>query len=271
MYRQTFFAAVALLIAQAACSSSTPPQQFGELKSKITTGRVQSSVVAGAAAGEAVNLSYREPLTTAQAVWEQIILPTLVFAQSSTIKVQPGAVACIREDQQILIPKTRCVVADALGNSRFDWLPATKAGTHQALASSQYGLETTKEDTVTITVVAAAVDSLAFFDNIAMRTSPAVYSVDHLTDKYGNAVPYRMPSDARLTAQDTVLGSVGARTLTFAASSADNTWRTVFLTGNNGVSIAQFTYRLLLDAGVAKIQAAICGLKVSPCASQLWK
>lgn len=103
-------------------------------------------------------------------------------------------------------------------------------------------------------------------------------SPSHLMDRFSNAVPYRLQGDSRLTVQDTTLGSEGARTVTFTASSVDSVWRTLPVTGNASAVIARMSYRLVYSSegiggtGVLpRIQAVFCGVKRDPCVSENWK
>lgn len=269
MMSRSMFAAA--LILMSACGDSTKPATLGPLDSRIIEGDRQAGTAGGTPPARVVELVFRNELALAPKSRLDWMLPTFAFAQSVTIHAQPNSVACVGEEQHDLVPKTRCVNTDSVGQSRFDWIAMpTKVGTYKALLNATYGLEATTFDTVTIVVAAGPADSSAFIDNFSPRTSPAGFGAA-LSDKFGNSVPYRIPADARLTPQDTVLGSAGARTVVFSAGAADGIWRTVFLTGNAGAPIGQFTYKIALDNGVPKIFAAICGVKVSPCESVTWK
>lgn len=267
------------------CSDGTEPVKYGAIDSRITQGEKQTHVAGSQVPNPVIDLVFRNPLTGSviqqPSRLERILLPKLAYALQAAgvnVKVQPNSVVCVGEEQTVLIPAVRCVNSDNQGNSRFDFLATTQAGTHRALIRATYGVETTIPDTVEIVVAAAPPAATWKNDAIATRASPAAFLPAHVRDPYDNASPYRIPSDARLTAQDTVLGSAGARTVTFSAASVDSLWRTLMLTGAQG-SIAQFRYRLVYSANavgasgqtVPAIQAVICGLSVNPCVSESHK
>lgn len=250
----------------AACGGESPTelQKFGDIKGEVTEGRSQRSTAKTAQAGQRVTYRvYREQVS--------LMAAGSTASASANIKLQPNASACVGEDQADLIPFSRCVTTDSLGQSRFDFptLP-TKAGRYVAKLNATYGLEATTFDSVVVVVDPALPDSTFKNDALAARTSPASFLATHIVDKFGNAVPFRMVSDSLLTVQDTTLGSAGARTVTFAAAKADSIWRTRAITGANG-SIARMSYRLVVDNGAARIHAVFCGLSAAPCVSTTWK
>jgi hypothetical protein len=80
-----------------------------------------------------------------------------------------------------------------------------------------------------------------------------------------NPIPYRIPSDGRLVAGDTALGSTGARTVSFTAAVADGVFRVIGITGEGGKVIANMRYRVFMNDGTPQIDWTACGLSVSPC------
>jgi hypothetical protein len=101
---------------------------------------------------------------------------------------------------------------------------------------------------------------------IAQSPSPAVFSPGTVADSLSvrNPIPFRIPSDDRLTAMDTTLGSVGARTVSFTPAGADGLWHIVILTGKNGQPLAQLDYRITVGPP-PYISAVSCGLLVTSC------
>lgn len=189
-------AAIALVVA---CGKGTEPTAYGSLDSRIIRGAAQSYTAGGITPDVVIDLVFRNPITGRvihrPSTWERLLLPKVAYAlQVTGIKVQPNSVVCVREDQQVLIPLVRCVNSDAEGNTRFDFMSTTKAGTHQALIQATYGLETTIPDTVTIAVApdvyaTSALDSgWTFFQQTETMTFPERMGYD----KYGNPVPVRL-------------------------------------------------------------------------------
>jgi hypothetical protein len=205
------------LVVLTACSDTN----YGALRARVVEGREQT-VVAGSIASKAVNLSYREALAYHEPAWKRWTIPAAAYAQtSSQIRVAPGAVACVREDQSELIPTERCVTADAQGNSRYDWLTTPiHAGEYCARVSTKLGLEQSQVDSVCVTVVAGALDSI-LLQNWGLDVSPAKLAASAVSDKHGNPIPFRIVSDGRLTVQGDVVGTDAARTVTFNASMLD--------------------------------------------------
>lgn len=182
----------------------------------------------------------------------------------------PGAVVCSAGGNGRLTAFSPCTSTDAQGKAFFVFEPSTTAGEATSEIRGYLNGEAVVFDTAVALITPGAVDSLFFQDAIAQRTSPATFMAAHLMDRFDNSVPYRIPADARLTPVDTVLGSTGARTVTFVAAAVDSTWRTLMLTGEQGVAIAQFAYRLVFGTnGAPRIQATMCGLK-KQCVSALW-
>lgn len=190
------------IAAVAGCSSGSEPQQFGSLDSRITRGERQTYTAGGDTPEIVIDLVYRNPLTgvmrhTKPPLWERVVLPRLAHALQTvgvTVKAQPNSVVCVREDQTVLVPAVRCVNSDLEGNTRFDFLATTKAGTHMALIQATYGLETTVPDTVQITVLpdVFADSPLLRYTSFPGRPLPATFSPEVALDKYGNPVPYRL-------------------------------------------------------------------------------
>lgn len=180
-----------------------------------------------------------------------------------------GAVVCAGGGNGGLVPFSVCTNTTAQGTSIWVFSATTTAGEATVEIRGYLNDDPVVFDTAIATVLPGIPDSNGVNDAIAQRLSPAVFQVAHVQDRFGNATPYRIPSDEHLTAQDTVLGSEGARTVTFTEASADSVWRTITLTGEAG-PIAKFSYRIVHASGI-RIQAVICGLKVDPCESELWK
>lgn len=225
----------------AACNSSSAPRQMGALDSRITQGEYQTTKAGASVPQLVVDQVFRNPITgsitSRPSIWERLILPPIAHAlQSVGVQVQPNSVVCVSEDQTILVPKVRCVNSDSEGNTRFDFLQTTKAGTHEAHIQATYGTETTIPDTVTIDVApdVFAKSPLQSGTSWPGRTTPAEFPAEVAQDQYDNAVPYRLQVQEAAYAQlrDTLgrlvirggiriyartlndsLGSAGARTI----------------------------------------------------------
>lgn len=258
---------LAALFTAIACSGSTTPPTLGGLKQEIIAGRLQTSVAAPNTPSAAiVDFVYRERLALAPtpSTFERLLLPSYAYAQTSkSVLAQPNSVVCVGEDQTDLIPFARCVTTDALGQSRFDFprLP-TKSGTYRARFNAVYGLEASTLDSVVITVTPARLDSNYRMQGIPSQQSPAVFPGDGVRDIYGNGLPYRIVSDGRLTVLDTVVGSVGARTVTFGQAQVAGRRYTAELRGTGDVLVGRMSYHIGLSSGVPIISFTACGVKV---------
>lgn len=236
--------ALLLLGLVVACGDDKDPA-LGALQTKVISGRTQTLVAGSGEPEEATNLSFRPILSVAQTPkWQRALLPKLLHAQTSSvnIQVQPGAIACVSENQTILVPKTRCVTADAFGQSRFDFIETHVAGTHKALLNSTYGLEATTFDTVTIIILPDVADPNFSPVTGPLQLSPAVIPVNAVKDRWGNAVPFRVVGDTVLTVGSDVVGTEGARTLTFSKSTSGDV--VTELRGTNNALVGWLRYRI---------------------------
>lgn len=244
--KHRYLIAVALTaVTLTGCRGDKDPT-VGPLQTKVVSNRKQTVTAGSWETGPSTNLTFRNVLSVAERPrWERALLPKLLHAQTSVeIQVQPGAVACVSEDQTILIPKTRCVTADAQGQSRFDFLETHVAGTHTARLNSTYGLEATTFDTVTI-VVLPDVASPNFGPLVwPLQGPPVVVSENAVQDRWGNAVPFRIVSDSVLTSLGDTVGSESARTVTYTPSNVNMPTRYAELRGANNTLVGWLAYSL---------------------------
>jgi hypothetical protein len=198
---------------------------------------------------------------------ERILLPRLAYAQTVVNgSPVPGAVVCASEQDKDLVPFARCTNTGSDGKATFFFIPPTTAGAYiskiNGTLTTNGVVEATTFDTAKATVVPGPVNpnfsSLAYFGGLGLTPSPARFPKNGLVDVYNNAVPYRIPADALITPQDTVLGSEGAHTVTFAK--LDSTYHVVALTGDQGAVIAHLRYRIVSDNGTLKIDWDSYGL-----------
>lgn len=268
--------AVSVISAGCGSDSLTP---LGEAISAIVSGNSQRVTA------DQVALNNDLP----QAVVQQMVRTTAGIVSLATVnatdpvvlKGSPivGAVVCAEGGNGRLTPFSRCTNTDAQGKATFVFETSTVAGEATAEIRGYLDGKPAVFDTAIATVLPGVPDSNAINDFIAPRASPATYLPTHVVDRFANPAAYRIPADARLTPQDTVMGSAGARTVTFDASTVDSVWRTVILTGDQDAAVVQLTYRLVFSTeglgatgqNVPRIQAVFCGLKVSACKSTNWQ
>lgn len=198
--RKPALLALLAIAAAAGCRGSAEPQPLGPLESRITQGEKQTYTAGGTTPDKVIDLVYRDVLTGSvrhgrPPLWERVLLPRLAYAlQAVGVKAQPNSVVCVGEEQSVLIPKVRCVNSDAEGNTRFEFLATTKAGTHKALIQATYGLEETEADTVEIVVAPDVFATSPLLQGISWpgRPIPATFTDSVAVDKYGNLVPFRL-------------------------------------------------------------------------------
>lgn len=275
---RTKFLGLVAAVALAGCGkdSLTP---LGEAVSAIISGNDQRVT----ADQVALNDQLTEPVVQqmVRSTSGLVSFATLNATGPIVLKGSPivGAVVCAEGGNGRLTPFSRCTNTDAEGKATFVFETSTVAGEATAEIRGYLDGKPAVFDTAIATVLPGVPDSNAVNDLIAMRASPAQFLPSHVVDRFGNAAFYRIPADSRLTPDDTTLGSVGARTVTFTAAGVDSTWRTVILTADQDAPVIQLTYRLVFsDAGVGstgqvvpRIQAVFCGLKVSPCVSTTYQ
>lgn len=256
-----------------ACGSDEDP---GQLEHGILAGASQTVTAGATTLPSAVTWALRRNKNGTITVYRILdaALPAKAWAQGTPVTVKgspvPGAVVCATENG--IKPFTPCTNTGADGNATFFYDVTTKsAGDYRSEIRGTVNNAPAVFDTVKVSVVAAPPAPQYKNDLIGERSSPATYLPAHLVDPHGNAVPYRIPSDARLLAADTALGSTGARTVNFVLADVDSTWRTLNLTGRGDTAIARFSYRLVRYGNTPRIQAVFCGLAVVPCVSETWK
>ena len=239
---------VVLTIVLTACGGGTGPTPVGKLDSRITRGEVQRTRAGNWTADSVVDLVYRNPITGAMMarkpnLLERVFLPPLAHAlQAVGVVVQPNSVVCVQQPAD-LVPVVPCVNSDAFGNSKFSFVATNKAGTHKAYITATYGLETTIPDTVIITVDPGPVDPNYRTPSLPMLSSGDTLPVVTVVDAFGNAIPFRVTADERLAVADTVLGSIGARTLTWTSGEIQQEqWTT--LTGQDGLVLGYLGYTI---------------------------
>lgn len=202
MNARTLLGLLTIATVVAGCDSkhSAEPQAYGPLDSRITQGEKQAYTAGGDTPEIVVDLVYRNPLTgsvrrTRPPAWERVLLPALAYAlQAVNLRVQPNSVVCVKQPYGELVPELPCVNSDSAGNTRFDFLPTTKAGTHVALIQATYGVETTVPDTVEITVTPdvfyrSSFQTGAGYDNWQL---PATFPTQIARDRYDNPVAFRL-------------------------------------------------------------------------------
>ena len=123
--------------------------------------------------------------------------------------------------------------------------------------------------TASVVATPLALDSLyttaKTWGSFGLTKSPARLTLNAFQDKYGNTIPFRILADARLTVQDTIPGTDGARIASFTATAADGLPHTTPITGTGGIALATLVYQITIVAGTPMIDWAACGLKVTPC------
>ena len=252
-----------------ACNDSTTPARYGALKQRVVHGRVQS-VVAGtkAAPQPAIDEVYREQLASvpdssaAARAFAWLFVPRIAYAQTSVnIQLQPNVTVCV-ENPTPIDPLHDCVMTDSIGQSRFDFpnLPTT-AGAYVVKFGATKGVEVATFDSVTITVSPASPDPNYSVGSLPLQSSPAVFPANGVRDIYGNAIPYRIVGDARLTVSDTTLGSVGARTVTWSNVTSGQFY-TLELRGQGDVLVGRIRYRV--QSADQKIDWTAFGTAITP-------
>jgi hypothetical protein len=244
------FVLVLLVVMVTACGDALGPSPIGVLKARITEGKTLRLSAGIKPATPVVGNVYREAITANGSV---------------SISAQANAFYCVGEDQKDLIPHSRCVLTDATGNSRVDWAQVpTKAGTYCARFNATFGMEATTLDTACVVIKAGAPDQNLQRD-IMYRPSPSFLRTNYITDTYNNEIPYRIKGDAFLTPQDTVLGSLGARTVAFGG--VDSTWRITSILGEGDVELAILRYRIVSRDNLPQLVGVLCGPTFRPCVS----
>lgn len=250
----------AALISSASCNSATDATaEVGQLRTAIVAGAVQTTI-AGAPRlpNSVIGQAQRVPLGSA-------ILGTSTMANATaTVTHLPNVVMCVGEDQLDLIPFSRCVNTDTAGKATFTFSPTTKAGTYRAKINFTLGLEESTVDSVLVTVSPDAVDP-TYRTTPALQYSPAVCPTTCVLDKYGNGVPFKVVGDGRLAVGDTTVGSIGARTVTFADSLISNQQFTLELRGASDVLVGRMRYQIGAGStGKAQLFWTAAGLNLSP-------
>lgn len=272
------FSAIAIVclfvsVAASACDS-TAPKRYGALKDRIVVNEQQLVVAGTPTSDTAVSQTYRERVAVAP-TWPQrimgVFMPQTAYAADTTVDIRAvsGAVACVSEDQNVLIPLNRCVTTDQAGLSAYKFINLpTKAGTYEASVYSTYGKETTQLVSIEVTVTGGPVDPNGTWSSIA-RSGVPVGSV--VTDQYDNAVPFKLTGDKRIQPADTALGSLGARTVTFDASLVDLdakgnvVWHgPLNVLGAGDVVIAKALYGIYMYGGKPMIDWVTFGLNHPP-------
>jgi hypothetical protein len=256
--RVTSLVALGALAAVGACGDGTDPVPLGPLDSRIVQGHDQK-VVAGRVPSPALGLVFRNPVTGAvyfrsPALWERVLLPPLAHAlQSVGFKGVPNATYCIHQDQTVVKALKPCVNTDALGNSRWDFIEPTVAGKHIVEASATIGTESTAPDTIAFTVLPDVVDPNYTTGTLPLRCSPAQFPINGVRDRYGNAIPFRIVPDGRLTVLGDTAGTTAARTVTFTAAQADTVNQSAFykmeLRDSANILVGRITYRIGTGTG----------------------
>lgn len=257
---RTILSAFAVMLLATACRDSNGPSAVGALDGAIVAGQSQS-VKAGAARLDdaVVEEIVRVPLTGKLRLrrvrpWERVLLPPLAWAQTVVRgSPVPGAVVCVSEQDKDLIPFARCTNTGTDGRALFFFSPTTKAGSYIARINGVVGDEATTFDTVKATVLPDVADPNYRTGVLPLRCSPATFPADGARDKYGNAVPFRIVPDGRLTVVGDTVGTVAARTVTYTAAQSDPPNQTNYyrmeLRGADGSLVGRLQYRIGTGTG----------------------
>lgn len=257
MNRSTL-ATIALLAATTmGCGDKTiAPAQGGALDSKIIQGEAQKTTAGKPVPVAAIDQVFRPKIVSAAAarggLWQRILLPAVAYAQGVVdVLVQPNSPVCQKQPTGMLIAEVPCVTSDAQGHALFSFATVTKAGTHIAVFQATYGTESTAPDTVTVEVLPDSVLSTYKTGVQPFACSGTAFLADGVRDQYGNGVPYHIVSDGRVAVQDTVNGSIGARTLSFTIDLVERDGaghilsRELELRGANNALVGTMRYAIL--------------------------
>lgn len=167
------------------------------------------------------------------------------YAQTGTVVTGspvPGAVVCAQGGDGGLVPFVQCTNTLSDGTATFFFTPSNVAGEHTSEIRGTVANAPAVFDTAKATVLPAPASPTYRLQNTIILTSPAVIPANAVQDAFGNAVPFRVVSDGRLTVQDTTVGTIAARTVVFDSTAYDGQHHAVELRGAGGVLVGRMDY-----------------------------
>lgn len=251
--RRSTISSIAIVLAACVACSGAEPRPGGPLNHGIIAGNHQKVVAAPAAglpnaivAALARSQTGKLELRVLPQRLMDFVVPTAYAADTGTVVTGSpvaGAVVCATDDQG-MHPFAVCTNTDNNGHATFFFSTDTVAGEKKSEIRGTVNNEPAVFDTAFALVLPTKVDSNYSTGVLPYTCSPATFMATGVRDIYGNAVPYRIVGDGRITVGGDTVGTVAARTLTFDSTLVDGAFRLLELRDSTNALVGRMNYRV---------------------------